>query len=131
MNNLIAIVPVRNNAEAMKGLIKHLKSKYEAILIVDDASTDTTTAILRDSWALPVSKYLPGDGFFALYHEEVLGYNKSSIDGLDMAKSAGFTIAHLYTINSQPQTYYHYKIVNLKNHNFNSWIYRFFLKWLL
>ena len=131
MNNLIAIVPVRNNAEQMKGLIKHLKSQYEAILIVDDASTDATSTILRDSWALPVSKYLPGDGFFALYHEDTLGYNKSSLDGLEMAKSAGFTLAHLYTINNGPQLSYHYKVIQLKNHNFNSWIYRYFLKWLV
>lgn len=131
MNNLIAIVPVRNNAEIMQSLIKYLKSQYDAILVIDDASTDVTSTVLRDNWALPISRYLPGDGFYALYHEDVLGYNMSALDGLQMAKSAGFTVAHLYTISTSPQLFYHYKVLQLKAHNFNSWVYRFFLKWLI
>lgn len=90
MNDTLTLVILRNGGRALEGWLRELRRDCPALLVVDDASTDETSLVLRDLFAIPVSKRIPDDGFFALYHEERKGRFASLLDGIELARAAGY-----------------------------------------
>ena len=89
--DILCIVPVFNDGERLEKLLQVLKARYQNLFIIDDCSVDNSTTVIRDAWALPICRHLPGDGVFALYHEEHKGLRKTLLEALEMAASAGFS----------------------------------------
>ena len=90
MNDTLTLVILRNGGRALERLLRELRRDCPALLVVDDASDDDTSLVLRDLFAIPVSKRIPDDGFFALYHEERKGRFASLVDGIELARAAGY-----------------------------------------
>ena len=89
--DILCIMPVYNNDAVLKEMIVDIKSRYQNIFIIDDFSMDGSSAIIRDAWALPICRHIPGDGVFALYHEEHKGLKRTLLEAIEMATSAGFS----------------------------------------
>lgn len=122
--DVLCIVPVCDNASVLCDLLANLKKEYQNIFVVDDCSEDESASIIRDAWALPICRHIPGDGFFVLYHERRLGLRKTLLEALDMARSAGFS--ELVVVN--PENYLWRKPLNIQDRNLRSWFFRLRVK---
>lgn len=88
----IVVIPTYNNASTLARVVSGVREYAEAVLVVDDGSTDNTRQVLK---AFPE--------VWVMRHTENQGKGAALKDGLGAAKAAGFRYA--ITIDADGQHY--------------------------
>jgi len=75
----VVVLPVYNEVETVSGVLEAVKAVFPGdVIVVDDGSTDGTSAVLAGRSDIRV-----------ITHDTNLGYGRSLIDGFDAALAAG------------------------------------------
>jgi len=81
MEKISVLIPSYNEAKAIGGIIRELKAKGLSVCVIDDGSTDDTSAIAKEA------------GAFVIRHEKNKGKGASLIDGFAYVLKEGFAAA--------------------------------------
>jgi glycosyltransferase involved in cell wall biosynthesis len=81
-NKICVLVPTFNNARTLAGILKHVSTQTNNIIVVNDGSTDATLDVLKEFSHLQVVSYRPNKGKgFALRK----GFEEALLAGYDYA----------------------------------------------
>ncbi len=88
-NKIVMVIPALNEEQTIASVIENIKPYVDAVIVVDDGSTDQTAAVAERQGAMVLS------------HTENQGYDKSIDDGFKLGAQTAATILITFDADGQ------------------------------